>query len=109
MRRLTSCVVLGVLLAAESSARSEEIPWRTDYNAARQEAARTGRLLVIDLGTENCTWCRELDARTFRDPGLIALMNQRCVALKIDGNRSPALAEALRVQTYPTLVLAAPD
>src|SRR4051812_15828639 len=101
--------VLCPLLLAASAARGDEVQWRTDYNAARQEASQTGRLLVIDLGTENCTWCRELDVRTFRDPALVTLLNTRCIPLKVDGGRSPRLAEILRVQTYPTLVLAGPD
>jgi len=100
--------LLALLLTA-AGVRAEAIQWRSDYNAARQEAARGGRLLVIDLGTENCYWCRELDNRTFRDAAVIALLNQRCVPLRVDGNRSQALADALRVQSYPTLVLAAPD
>jgi tetratricopeptide (TPR) repeat protein len=107
-RRLTGFAVLGLLLLA-APARADEVRWRTDYNAARQEAAQTGRLLVIDLGTENCYWCRELDNRTFRDPNVVTLLNQRCVPLKVDANRSQALADALRVQSYPTLVLASPD
>ena len=27
----------------------ENIPWRTDYEAAREEARGTGKLLLIDL------------------------------------------------------------
>jgi thioredoxin-like negative regulator of GroEL len=85
------------------------VSWRHDYAAARREAAEKGRALLIDLGTENCVWCKELDARTFKDPGVVALLNDRCVPVKVDAQRDARLAAALRVRSYPTLVVAHPD
>ncbi len=91
------------------SATAQEISWRNDYKKAREEAAQTGRPLLLDVGTENCTWCKKLDQITFTDPALITLLNEQFIPLKIDGERSPALVEALRVQKYPTLVFASPS
>jgi thioredoxin-like negative regulator of GroEL len=91
------------------SVLAEEVQWRTEYVKARQEALEKGRPLVIDLGTENCFWCKQLDQRTFKDPGIAALLNEQCVPLRIDAERSPGLAQALQIQTFPTLVFAAPD
>jgi thioredoxin-like negative regulator of GroEL len=106
--------LMGLLLACSAfrvpqSASGQEVQWRGDYNRARQEAAETNRPLVIDFGTVACHWCRQLDLTTFRDPHVVALLNDRCVPLKVDAQRSPALADALRIQSYPTLVYAAPD
>lgn len=85
------------------------ITWKTDYNSVRREAAEKGCPIIIDFGTENCFWCRKLDQTTFRDPVIINLLEKNFVALRIDAEREPALTQALRVQTYPTLVLAGPD
>jgi hypothetical protein len=85
------------------------VEWRLEYSKARQEAVDKNRLLVIDVGTENCFWCKQLDLRTFRDPAIVALLNQHCIPLKIDAERHATLAEALRVQQYPTLVFATPE
>src|SRR5437588_8140341 len=85
-------------------ARAQEVAWRGDYNRARQEAAEKGLPLVIDIGTENCHWCKQLDLRTFKDAALAAYLNERTVPLKVDATRSPGLAEALNIQSYPTLV-----
>jgi thioredoxin-related protein len=102
---------VGCVLFSASGARGgeAEINWRSDYAKARQEAADLGRPLVIDLGTEACFWCKRLDTRTFTHPDVVRLLNERCVPLKVDGNRTPYLAQALRVQNYPTLVFAGPD
>jgi tetratricopeptide (TPR) repeat protein len=36
-------------------------------------------------------------------------MTTRCIPLRVDANQSPYLAQALRIQSYPTLVFASPD
>jgi thiol-disulfide isomerase/thioredoxin len=96
-------------LLGAAGARAQEVAWRQDYSSARQEAAAKGRPLVIDFGTENCVWCKQLDARTFRDPEIVRLLNERCVPLKVDAQRQATLANALNIQNYPTLVFASPE
>ncbi len=102
------CVVLALLVGV---ARADEpaVAWRTDYNKARLEASAKGRPLLIDIGTESCFWCKQLDARTFNNPAIVALLNERFVPLKVDADRAPQLAQALRIQSYPTLVFGSPD
>lgn len=101
-----------LLLAAAllpSVVAAQEIQWRTDYKKARDESTAKGLPLVIDFGTEHCFWCKQLDARTFHDGAVIGLLNERCIPLRIDASKQTALAEALRIQNYPTIVFAAPD
>jgi hypothetical protein len=98
-----------VWLLGTAGARGQEVAWRHDYSAARQEAAAKGRPLILDFGTENCFWCKQLDARTFRDPEIVRLLNERCVPLKVDAQRNATLANALHIQNYPTLVFASPQ
>jgi thioredoxin-related protein len=112
-RRLNPQACRAAALAAAcllaSAARGDGVPWRHDYNAARREAHDAGRPLLLDFGTEQCYWCRRLDETTFVDPAVQRLLSEHFVPVKVDGNRSPYLAQVLQVQVYPTLVLAAPD
>jgi thioredoxin-like negative regulator of GroEL len=89
--------------------RAEEVQWRSNYNAVRREAQEKDRPIVIDFGTQDCYWCKRLDATTFRDPAVVQLMNERFVPLKVDAEKEAALAQILRIQSYPTIVIAAPD
>jgi tetratricopeptide (TPR) repeat protein len=110
-------VPLSLLLACLPAAGQErttavavpEVQWRTDYNAARREAQDKNRPLVVDFGTVDCFWCKRLDATTFRDPAIIRVMNERFIPLRIDADREPTLAQVLRIQSYPTVVIAGPD
>src|SRR3989442_890758 len=86
-----------------------EIRWRTDYAAAVKEAHDRNLPLMVDIGTVNCYWCKKLDDSTLRDPRIIAVLNERFVPLKLDGEKEPALVQHLGIVSYPTMVLAAPD
>jgi len=104
-----SAVVFVVFVASESKATAQEVQWRHDYAAARREATETGKPLFFDFGTENCGWCRKLDATTFRDPRVVKLLNERFIPVKIDADKHAKLTSALGIESYPTLVLATPE
>jgi thioredoxin-like negative regulator of GroEL len=99
----TSCSLTGSPISAQ------EVKWRHDYNAARREAEQKNLPLVVDIATENCYWCNKLEAITFHDPTVAEVMNSKFIPLKVDAQRNPALTDALRIQAYPTVVLAASD
>jgi thioredoxin-related protein len=85
------------------------VAWRTDYNAARKEAQEKGLPLLLVIGTENCFYCRKLEAGPLKDAGVATLISNAFIPLKLDATHAPDLAKALKVQLYPTTVLAAPD
>jgi len=103
-----SFAILGLSCLASPSP-AQEIPWRDDYNAARREAQEKSMPLVLDFGTESCFWCKKLEETTLRDPAVASLITERFIPLKVDARRNPELTEALRIQSFPTVVLAGPD
>src|SRR5437764_7007061 len=108
-QRIWYFVIAIVLSACARPAPAQSVQWRSDYNAARKEATEKGRPILLDFGTENCMWCKKLDHTTFREPSVVALINESFIALKVDAEREPILTQALRIQTYPTLVVAGPE
>jgi thioredoxin-related protein len=100
-----------LLLALLTSplAAAEKIEWRADYDIARKEATEKNKPLLIDFGTEDCLHCRRMHQTTFRDPAIIRIINESFIPLKVDANREPRLAQALRIQAYPTMILAGND
>ena len=90
-------------------AADDVILWRADYNAARKEAVQKGLPLLVSITSDDCIFCRKQDATTFRDPSVVALVNQQVIAVRINGTQEPAFIQVLQVQKYPTTVIAAPD
>jgi thioredoxin-like negative regulator of GroEL len=109
--RVPVLVVAAVGLIAPPGRAADPAPfaWRTDYNAARREAQDNGLPLMVVVGTEQCFYCKKLDATTLRDPAVSAAVAGGFIPLKLDARANPELAKALKVQVYPTTVLAGAD
>lgn len=106
LRVVVVSVFLG--LVAPDGLAADPINWRTDYNAARKESQETGLPLLVQIGTEECYYCRKMEATTLRDSSVTTMMGQ-FIPLKIDANKELKLVKELNVQLYPTTVLAGAD
>jgi thioredoxin-related protein len=94
---------------AQPARPAPQVAWWTDYNAARKEAQDKGLPLMLVVGTDNCFYCRKLEAGPLKDPAVVQQIAGGFVALKVDATRSPDLTKALKVTMYPTTVLAGSD
>jgi thioredoxin-related protein len=102
-------VTAAVLTIPRSAPAADPVVWRIDYATARKEAVERGLPLFIVVGTENCYYCKKLEAGPCREAAVAGQLAKQFIPLKLDATRDPQLARALKVQVYPTLVLAAPD
>jgi thioredoxin-related protein len=98
-----ACLV--ALLVSVGTAGAQDVRWRTDFAAARKEAAASGKPMLLDFGTEACMWCRKMDATTLRDRAVVDAINARFIAVKVDGERDERLTQAVGVQAFPTLAI----
>jgi thioredoxin-related protein len=105
-RVVPACALVAMMTGASVA---QEINWRHDYNTARREAQQKGKPLMIDFSTDQCFWCSKLDAITFHDAGVVATVNESFIPLKVDARRNPTLTDYLRIQAFPTVVLADPE
>ena len=106
---LAVVVVCLPLISTITAADPPAVTWKSDYNTARKEAQEQGKLIVLVVGTDDCIYCRKQEATTFRNNTVHGLIQDHFLAVKIDANRDPNLAQALKVQLYPTTVIAGPD
>src|SRR4051812_2393542 len=97
-----ACAALCLLLPG--LAAGQEVNWKYKYGEARDEAVKTGRPLFIDVGSDNCHWYKQLDSRTFNDPEVASILNERFIPVRINADQDPYYIKALRIQSYPTLV-----
>lgn len=85
------------------------VKWRTNYNQARKESQEKKLPLFIDFYTDPCVWCVKLDNSTFRDPRMVAFLNERCIPLKLDARVETTLVDNLRLRAYPSMVIASSE
>lgn len=71
-------VILGLNLSGQDS-----IKWHS-IDQAIQLASQEPRVLVIDVYTDWCGWCKRMDATTFSDPEVVEIMNEHFYPVKLD-------------------------
>jgi len=110
-RTATGWALIAILISS-GAAKAQDVRWRPDYNAARKEAAATGTPLLLDFGSEGCTWCRKMDATTFTNTAVITDL-QKAITVRVDGDeaevrdghRGSELANKYGVKMFPTHVM----
>jgi thioredoxin-related protein len=108
LRTLFASVAL-LLATATGALAAEPVVWRTDYTSARKEAEEKKLPILVVVGTDQCVYCRKLEASTFADKDVLAMLAGKVVLLKVDANKDPEFARAMRVTIYPTTVIAGTD
>lgn len=82
--------------------------WRAEYGAARVEAKRTNQPLVIVASTDHCPWC-DKQAAALCDPETVLMLEAGFVRLKLHTAKDADLLRKMKVESYPTTIIAAPD
>ena len=83
------------------------IAWHRDLRRALEVARTEGKLVVVDVYTDWCGWCKKMDKTIYTDPEIIALSRQQ-VFVKVnaeDGGAGQRFAEQMRVSGYPTTLI----
>jgi thiol:disulfide interchange protein DsbD len=88
------------------------IEWITDAQQGFERAAASARPMVLDFTADWCTYCRELDGRTFSDPRVRKELD-RFVRIRVDLSKvSPAertLTERYAVYGLPAVLFLEPN
>src|ERR1051325_2298730 len=80
-------------LALDAAAHAEEsIVWREWSPEIFAQAKRENKFVLLDLEAVWCHWCHVMAEITYRDPKVIALMNSRYLAVRVDQDAPPDLA-----------------
>jgi uncharacterized protein YyaL (SSP411 family) len=102
---------LGLLVAcvAFGAEPGEQIAWEGWSSDAFAQARREDKFVILDLQAVWCHWCHVMDATTYRDPRVIDLLKGRYVALKVDQDSRPDLANRYEDFGWPATVIYAAD
>ncbi len=74
-----------------------------------QRAEAEDRLVLLSVGTAWCHWCHVMDDETFGDADVAALIAEHFVAVKVDADARPDLAERYRRWAWPATAVLTPD
>ncbi len=110
MRLFTAIVALFLLLPGSASPQTKPsdspkldwLPWSDSVFAlAKQER----RFVLLDLEAVWCHWCHVMDATTYQDPQVVALLRSRYLTVKVDQDSRPDLSNRYEDYGWPATVV----
>jgi thiol:disulfide interchange protein DsbD len=84
------------------------IDWYSEPTLAFDEAAEAEQEVLVFLYTDWCTYCKQMDQTTFKDPSVLSQMADNYVWLRLNAESDP---EGIRMQRkffvsgFPTLLI----
>lgn len=109
---LGSTLFASPVRSAETNAtapHNPEITWNQDYADAVHEARRSNKDLVVLVSSKWCGYCRKMLQQTFPNPAVIETINEHFIPVLIDGDKQQELARKFKVDSFPTLLIVAPN
>jgi len=98
---------VNVALARESG-KSRSFEWAAFTPETFERARREGRFLLLDGSAEWCHWCHVMDATTYTDPEIGRILRERFVAVRVDVDEHPDIAERYGAWGWPATILLSP-
>ena len=105
---LRALLAVGVVFAAACQPGSG-VWFKGDETKAAAAAAERDTLVMMEFYTDWCSWCRRLEAETFTDSRVVAVLEQ-LVPIRVNAEGGGEdLARRYGVDSYPTIVFVSPD
>lgn len=99
---LILAALVALALPALAAEKTEEgVRWHS-YADGLKAAAESGKPVFIDFSADWCRYCKKMDAETFSDPRVIALLNEHFVPVAVDTDKERAPAQQFGVRSLPT-------
>ncbi|KPQ15309.1 thioredoxin family protein [Algoriphagus formosus] len=113
-------LTLGLLFFASIGFSQDQITW-LKFEEAVAANQSDPKMLLVDVYTDWCGWCKKMDKETFTDPEVVKYVNENFYAVKLNAEDTKRtfdfmgkkfseaqLAAAMRVRSYPNFVVIEP-
>lgn len=92
-----------------SAAPKAPLAWAEFSAETFARARREGRFVVMDGSAEWCHWCHVMEATTYHDPAVRAVLDRSFIAVKVDVDARPDLQERYADYGWPATVIFSPE
>jgi thioredoxin-related protein len=93
-------LVLLVGGVASGPAAADKIDWHT-YESGMARSKFEKKKVFLHFYADWCTYCAEMERKTFKDPAVIAALNRNFIPIRVDSDRDKQTASLYRVKGLP--------
>ena len=114
--KVYTLILLFILLSMNLQAQ-DQIQW-LKFEEAIAANANNPKMILVDVYTDWCGWCKKMDKETFTDPQVIAHFQKNFYAVKLNAEDTKRkfpfmgrtfteaeMAASMRVNSYPNFVV----
>ena len=83
--------------------------WQNWSGEVFERARQENRYVLLDLEAVWCHWCHVMDQTTYTDEAVRRVLRQHYIAVKVDHDARPDLANRYREYGWPATIIFAPD
>jgi uncharacterized protein YyaL (SSP411 family) len=83
MKKLSVILFFALFIVTNSFKTAEEIKW-LDFNTGYKLAVKKKKMMMVDVYTDWCGWCKVMDRETYAKSEIAALVNQHFVPIKFN-------------------------
>lgn len=111
MNRIITFLILPLFLFAsqawtsESTKENDLIKWQEWSSESFAKAKKENKLIIMDLEAVWCHWCHVMDAKTYHDPNIVALINKHFVPIRVDQDAHPDISNRYEDYGWPATVI----
>jgi YHS domain-containing protein/thiol-disulfide isomerase/thioredoxin len=83
--------------------------WENTLENAQRVAGQTNRLVLIYFWSQQCVYCKRMEADVLSQPSVAAELNADYVPVKVNADLFPTMAQHYGVTALPTTAVVSPD
>ena len=91
--------------AGKASAAKPLVAWRDWSEQVFADARAQKKYVLLDLGAVWCHWCHVMDATTYRDPKVLALIRKHFIPVRVDQDTRPDLSRRYEDFGWPATIV----
>jgi thiol:disulfide interchange protein len=94
------CLLFLVGSSGIDLAAADKIQWHT-YESGMARSRFEKKRVFLHFYADWCSYCKEMERKTFQDPTVIATLNRDFVPIRVDTDRDTATSSLFRVKGLP--------
>ena len=104
MSQIAYAALIFLFCSIPSMAQDSGIQWYKDLQQASTIARKSDKPMMIEFWADWCAPCKQLEAKTFSDPQVRQFLRDKTVAVRVNIDDHPTLAQRHNVTGIPCLV-----